>query len=94
MIHPAAYVFALITQGNTNELISMLREFRNRLDNSKSSDHADVYRFSHAFLTSVIGQLHNLKPGQDLHSDPMLSVWAELGYYGILRENIPENCEG
>ncbi len=93
MIHPADYVHSLLMKGETKELIKIIREFRDNLDRHMTEDHATVYRFSTAFLTSVVGQLHKHIRGQDIHSDPVLAVWAEHGYFGVSRERIPENQE-
>jgi hypothetical protein len=92
-MHPADFVSAMIAEGKVDQLIEMIRNFRSKLDDSKTSDHAVVYRFSTTFLIAVVGQLHCLSPGQDFHNDPLLAVWADLGYFGILRDQIPDDSE-
>lgn len=93
MIHPAEYVSASIARGAVEEVIDLLHTFRTTVINSHEVANFHISSFSVAFLLSVVGQLRCLHPGQDLHDDPLLSVWAGLGYFGILRESIPGNLE-
>lgn len=91
MMHPADFVRTMIAEGRTKEVVEVIDGFRRRLRQSKTPEHATVYNFANNFLVSVAGQLLLLGPGQDLHEDRLLTVWAELAYFGIDRSDTEDN---
>ncbi|HEY3967106.1 MAG TPA: hypothetical protein VGM05_21280 [Planctomycetaceae bacterium] len=88
-MHPAEFVASMIVKGRVAEVVAMIDRFSDKL--SKTGEHAKAYNFAWLFLLSVKSQLRVLRPNQELHDDDLLSVWAELGYFGIDRDEI-EMC--
>jgi hypothetical protein len=89
-MHPIDFVTRKIAEGNANEIIELLHGFCDRLLESKNRDNAYVYNFANNFLISVTGQLRLLSQDQKLGDDRMLSVWGELGFFGIERDQLPD----
>jgi hypothetical protein len=87
-MHPQEFVASMVATGRIEELVQMLNGFIAKLRGSKTSEHATVYFFATAFLISVQGQLRLLEPGKILDDDRVLSVWKELGLFGIDRDEI------
>jgi hypothetical protein len=92
-MHPADFVRTRIDERKIDNIVDMINRFRAKLSCSKTNEHASVYNFASMFLISVVGQLHRLSPGQDLHDDKLLAVWAELGYWGIERDQLQDDTE-
>ncbi len=93
-MHPADFVRDRIQEGKTDEILTLLHQFKTDLESATASGPPKVFAFLNLFLTSVAGQLRQLSPEQDLHDDSLLAVWAELGYFGIERKHIPDDVEG
>jgi hypothetical protein len=85
-MHPQPFVAKLVSEGKTDALVQIVREYSDRLNAKKSVEHQEAYAFANAFLIGVLSQLGNLEPGQSLDDDKLLSVWADLGLFGIERE--------
>ena len=87
-MHPQPFVAKLLAEGRIDSIAQIVRESSDRLYAKKSSDHQEAYAFVNAFLIAVLSQLGSLAPGQSLDDDKVLSVWADLGLFGIDREDI------
>jgi hypothetical protein len=92
-MHPADFVRNRIQERRINEIIELIRQFQANLDTVKLNESSKIGNFLNLFLISVIGQLRQLGPDQDLHDDNLLTVWAELGYLGIERDRLPDDPE-
>lgn len=88
-MHPIEFVTSRIAVGKVDEVIELIHKFCDKLPQSKMCENAYVYRFANNFLISVAGQLRLLETNQDLNDDKLLSVWAELGFFGIERDQLP-----
>jgi hypothetical protein len=87
-MHPQPFVAKLVSEGKTDTIVQMVRQYSDRLNAKKSFENQEAYAFANAFLIGVLSQLGNLEPGQSLDDDKLLSVWADLGLFGIDREDI------
>lgn len=87
-MHPQPFVAKLVAEGRVDSIAQMVRGYSDRLCAKKSSDHQEAHAFANVFLIGVLGQLESLKPGQSLDDDMLLSVWMDLGLFGIDRESI------
>ena len=93
LLHPADFVRSRIQEHKINEIIDLIRQFQAELDTMWPNDDSRVCNFANLFLLSVVGQLRQLGPEQVLHDDGLLTVWAELGYFGIERDRLPDDPE-
>jgi hypothetical protein len=92
-MHPTDFVRNRIQERKINEIIELIRQCQAKLDTVKPDGYSKICNFANLFLISVIGQLRQLGPDQALHDDNLLAVWAELGYFGIERDCLPDDTE-
>jgi hypothetical protein len=81
----------MIDNKNIDSIVSMIHAFRSRINNSGIKDQHYISNFLNLFLISVAGQLCSLRPDQDFRDDQLLALWAELGYFGIERDQLPDD---
>lgn len=87
-IHPQSFVNEMVLSNRTDVVIDVANRFAKELSSRKTAEHKEVYNFANAFLVSVLGQLELVKSGESFEDDPVLTVWRELGLFGIEREEI------
>lgn len=92
-MHPIEFVTAKIAAGKVDDVIEMIHGFCDKLRQSTTRENSHVYSFANNFLISVAGQLRVLKTNQELDEDKLLSVWSELGFFGIERDLLPGNSD-
>jgi len=87
-MHPQQFVRHLIAQGRSDAIASLVREYSDRLYSKATPEHRDAYAFANAFLIGVLSQLRELRPGDSIEDHKLLSVWMDLGAFGVDREDI------
>jgi hypothetical protein len=89
-MHPPEFVRKMISEGNAEQVIAIIGQFMETQRCLRTDEHRKVYRFVHVFLVAVRSQLRDLTPGQSISDDEVLSVWAQLGYFGLERSAIED----
>lgn len=89
-MHPAKFVHKMISEGNAGQVIAIIEQFKETQWSLKTAEHKTAYNFVNLFLLSVCSQLYYLTPGQSISDDEVLSVWAQLGYFGLDRSAIED----
>lgn len=87
-MHPSQFVRQMLTKGQSDVLIEMLDKTSQVLFNNRGEDEQGVYRFAQVFLLDVMNSLKAFPPDGDINDEKVLSVWAELAFFGIKRDDI------
>jgi len=91
-MYPIDFVAAMIEEGRNEDVVQMLKDFSDKLHETKTQEHRPAYNFAMKFLISVMGELRHVTDWNSLLDNRILSVWKELGFFGIDWELIQENA--
>jgi len=87
-MHPSEFVHSRIQEGKIDEISDLLKRYLDHLFEIKPPRYSSSYIFARTFIFTIRKALKHVGPDDKFDDIKVLRVWADLGFFGINREDI------